>query len=192
VTLKPEPNNSWRNLYRLSAAALATAILAGCAANSNLDPLGGIGFREARFEEISLMREYRACREEGFSLDKKARSSGSAAMYLASARVLEKCEATVGPDFADGNKGERMRAYALSTQNYFKGGDVSKARETFDKFKARFPENDLYYPDGTSFITTMDALLGREGKWSFSEFSTLNVNGTMKSEMRRALYWKNK
>ena len=192
MTLKPASNNSLRALRRLSVAAISTVLLVGCVTNNDSDPLEGIGFREARFQEISVMREYRACRDEGYALDKKARTSGSAAMYLASARVLEKCETKVGPDFSDGEKSERMRAYALSVQNYFKGGDIAKARANFDKFQSHFPENDLYYPDGTSFITTMNALFGRQEKWSYSEFSTLNVNGTMKSEMRRILYWKNK
>ena len=60
------------------------------------------------------------------------------------------------------------------------------------KFKNRFAEYDFYYPDGTSFIVTMEALLGQREKWTFGEFSALNINDDLKSEMRRVLYWKNK
>ena len=39
---------------------------------------------------------------------------------------------------------------------------------------------------------TMEALLGRRESWTFGEFSALNINSDLKSEMRRVLYWKNK
>jgi len=178
-------------LRRTAVVAMTAATLAACAPTMNNDALEGIGYRQARFEQISAMRDYRRCRDEGIELDRKARTSGAIGTYLASARVLEKCEAALGPD-ADGIAlDERMRGYALSVQNYFKGGDVEHARENFDRFKKRFPDNDFYYPDGTSFVLTMEALLGRKERWTFGEFSALNINDSLKSEMRRVLYWKN-
>jgi hypothetical protein len=181
-----------RRLSRAAAAATVAATLAACAPTMTGDPLEGIGYRQARFDQISAMRDYRRCRDEGLELDRKARASGSAGTYLASARVLEKCEAGLGPDAEGIALDERMRAYALSVQNYFKGGDVEHARDNFDRFKTRFADHDFYYPDGTSFVLTMEALLGRKEKWTFGEFSTLNINDSLKSEMRRVLYWKNK
>ena len=171
--------------------ALAMGVLSACATDVS-GPLDGIGYRQARFEQIAMMREYRACRDQGVELDRQARSSGASGTYLASARVLAKCETGLGPDAAGLARDERMRAYALSVQNYFKGGDVEHARDNFGKFKARFADYDFYYPDGTSFVTTMEALLGQREKWTFGEFSALNINDGLKSEMRRVLYWKNK
>jgi hypothetical protein len=170
---------------------LALAGLSACATDVT-DPLEGIGYRQARFEQISMMREYRHCRDQGVELDRKARSSGASGTYLASARVLEKCETSLGPDAAGIARDERMRTYALSVQNYFKGGDVESARDNFGKFKTQFADYDFYYPDGTSFVTTMEALLGQRERWTFGEFSALNINDGLKSEMRRVLYWKNK
>ena len=121
-----------------------------------------------------------------------SRLAQSAGAYLASARLLEKCEAEMGPSGAGIAVDERISAYALSIQNYFKGGDVEHARANLDKFKRAFPDNDLYYPDGTSFTVTMEAVLGRREVWTFGEFAALNVNRTLKSEMRRLHYWKNK
>ncbi|MEE8515420.1 MAG: hypothetical protein V3T02_02160 [Alphaproteobacteria bacterium] len=188
---KHSSRNCVAQLRRIGTAAIAALTLAACANNGAL--IGeGIGFREARFEQISLMREYRKCRDQGFELDRKARNSGSTGTYLASAQVLEKCEASIGTDGNGIARDERMRAVALSVQNYFKGGDVEHSRNNFDKFKGKFPDHDLYYPDGSSFIVTMDALLGRKEHWTFGEFSALNVNSTLKGEMRRMLYWKNK
>ncbi len=179
-------------IRRIAAVSIASIALAACAGDSGFDPTEGIGFREARFEQISMMREYRACRDEGFDLDRQARNTGSRGKYLTSARVLEKCETEIGRDGSGIASDERMRAYALSIQNSFKGGDVERARNNFDKFKKAFSGHDLYYPDGSSFTVTMEAILGRKEQWTFGEFSALNVNDNVKSEMRRMNYWKNK
>ena len=48
-------------------------VCAACVTDINLQPPRGIGFREARFSEITAMREYRACRDEAVELDRQAR-----------------------------------------------------------------------------------------------------------------------
>ena len=83
-----------------------------------------------------------------------------------------------------------MRAYALGIQDYLKGGDVAKTSETLGKFRQAFPGKDLYYSDGSSFIETMSALLGQKEKSDYGRFAMLNVNETLKGEMRRIEYWK--
>jgi hypothetical protein len=85
---------------------------------------------------------------------------------------------------------ERMRNYALGVQNHFKGGDVVKARANLEKFKATFADKDLYYADGSSFVDTMEILLGLRDYTALGEFSVANVNSTVKSELRRVRYWK--
>ncbi len=181
-----------RNFARTSCIALAAITAAACTGNMPSDPLEGIGYREARFNDISQMREYRKCRDEGFALDHKARATSSLGTYIASAKVLERCETEIGPESSGIARDERMRAYAVSIQNFFKGGDVDHSRQNFDKFKKRFPKNDFYYADGSSFVVTMEALLKRKENQSFGEFSALNVSDNLKSEMRRIMYWKNK
>ncbi len=192
MSANQSPRNFITTLRRVIAVAIPAVVLAACATGNGVDFAEGIGFREARFQQISMMREYRACRDQGVELDRQARNTGSRGKYLASARVLENCETEIGPDGSGIARHERMRAYALSIQNHFKGGNVERARENFDKFKQTFPRHDLYYPDGSSFTVTMEALLGRTERWTFGEFSALNVNDSVKSEMRRMLYWKNK
>lgn len=186
-----KPYQSSPSLRRTAFVVLAMGALSACATDVS-GPLEGIGYRQARFEQITMMREYRACRDQGVELDRKARSSGASGTYLASAQVLEKCETGLGPESAGIARNERMRTYALSIQNYFKGGDVERSRDNFGKFKNQFTGYDFYYPDGTSFVTTMEALLGQRDRWTFGEFSALNINDGLKSEMRRVLYWKNK
>jgi hypothetical protein len=153
-------------------------------------PGAGIGFREARFAEISAMREYRSCRDEALTLDSQARRSGSSAQYLQSAKLIAKCESGLGPDMAGIARQERMRTYALGVQNRLKGGDVAGARSGLEKFRAAFAGNDLYYPDGTSFTETMELVLGLRDSTAVGGFSLANVNGELKAELRRARYWK--
>ena len=164
--------------------------LSACTFTAQTDPAEGIGFREARFAEISAMREYRKCRDDGLELDRQARQEGSAGRYLASARLLETCEANLGPEAKGVAKDERMRAYALTVQNHLKGGDVAKARENLDRFKSAFEGKDLVYADGSSFTETMEILLGLRERSSVGEFSMANVGESLKAELRRVRYWK--
>jgi len=171
----------------LAATALA---LSACVMNQQSTQGEGIGFREARFQEISAMRDYRACRDDALELDTQARTTGNIGRYLASAELLEKCETELGPETAGVAKEERMRAYALSVQNYLKGGDVHKAAANLEKFKRSFPDKDLYYADGSSFTTTMEALLGQKDKTTFGRFAAKNISHDLAGEMRRVRYWK--
>ncbi len=166
--------------------------LSGCNSVSNFSnaKLEGIGYREARFAEISVMRDYRKCRDDAFSLDKKAREDGSVARYAASAKLLESCEANLGPEAEKLAEEERMRAYALAIQNYFKAGEVVKARQSLEKFKSKFKNKDLNYANGSSFVETMEVLTGIKDRENISEFAMANVGNNLKSELRRIRYWK--
>ena len=56
----------------------------------------GIGYRESRFAEISAMSSYRKCRHQALDLDKQARKERTPSRYLASARLIDKCESELG------------------------------------------------------------------------------------------------
>ncbi|MDP6565677.1 MAG: hypothetical protein QF578_12690 [Alphaproteobacteria bacterium] len=173
----------------LASAAATALLLAACNPQTTAMQKEGIGFRQARFAEISAMRDYRQCRDDAVQLDRQARAAASPARYLAAARALEKCEAGVGPEGAQVGQDERMRAYALSVQDHFKGGDVAKARANLATFKESYPGADLYYADGASFVETMEILLGLRDRTAVGEFSTANVGGELKGELRRVRYW---
>jgi hypothetical protein len=139
---------------------------------------------------MTAIREYRSCRDEALKLDTQARQSGNIGRYLASAGLLEKCETELGSGGADVAVDERTRAYALSIQNYLKGGDVTKASANLEEFKQAFPGKDLYYADGSSFIETMEVLLAK--KEVESRYAWLNVSENLKKEMRRKSHWTRK
>ena len=83
--------------------------------------------------------------------DKQGESAKALEHYIRSLAIKE---AALGPEIARLAVEERMRAYALSVQNYFKGGDVASARANLGKFKTAFAGKDLYYADGASFSDT--------------------------------------
>ena len=149
----------------------------------------GIGFRQARFAEMSAMKTWRDCRDEALALDKSARIKGLASQYLASAKAIEACEANTGPEISGLNQEERMRTMAIASLNFLKGGDMDRARSSFQKFKQHFGIADLRFADGTSFIETMSMLLTMSEPTSIGTYSMANVNPVLKSELRRARYW---
>ncbi|MCR9073107.1 MAG: hypothetical protein NXI18_15445 [Alphaproteobacteria bacterium] len=145
---------------RLSVLTLTlTVSLSACLTSPPPPPAEGIGYRAARFAEIEAMRAYRACRDEGLSLDRQARAGGDAGRYLAVARILEGCEADLGTAAASLNVEERMRAYGVSVLARLKGGDVAGARNALDRFGAAFDGRDLFFDDGASFIDSVAAVL---------------------------------
>jgi hypothetical protein len=77
---------------------------------------------------------------------------------------------------------------AIASLNFLKGGDMNRARSSFQKFKQHFSIADLRFPDGTSFTETMSMLLTMSEPTSIGTYSMANVNPVLKSELRRARY----
>ena len=178
-----------RTAFKAGLLALTLAGLSACQTTGTTTAAEGIGYRAARAEQISVMREYRACVEEAVSLDGQARRNASAAQYMASALLIENCEKNLGPVANDGTQDERMRAYALGTFNALKGGDAAKATQMLQQFETAFDGRDLYFQDGTSFTESMGSLLGREGTEIVGQPSTRNVSRALKDEVRRIDHW---
>jgi hypothetical protein len=183
-------NQSYGRHFRMLLAATALAgALAACTTSG--PPGEGIGFREARFAEISASRDWHTCRDEAVALDRQAHDEASPARYLAAAKLIEKCESDIGPDAVTRIPADaRMHAYALAAQDYLKGGDLPNARERLDRLKAAFPRADLYYANGASFIDTMEFLTGERDRTAVGALGVANVDEEFKSEIRRAQYWK--
>lgn len=170
------------------AAALGGCVTLPGAGGGNPDE--GIGYRQARFQQVQQVRDYRTCRDHGVELDTKARSSGEPSGYLAAARMLEGCETDLGSAASTLAVEERMRALALAVQGRMKGGDLRGARAALDRMQDGFKDRDLYFDDGTSFIESMDALLVAGGDGGRVAPSTANVPTTLKEELRRIAEWR--
>ena len=179
-------------IKKLGALALVGLSLSACnvTMGTQQNAAEGIGFRQARFAEMSAMKTWRDCRDEAFALDKSARVKGLASQYLASAKAIEACEANTGSEISGLNQEERMRTVAIASLNYLKGGDMDRARSSFQNFKQHFGSVDLRFSDGTSYTETMSMLLTMSEPTSIGAFSMANVNPALKSELRRTRYWK--
>ena len=174
--------------------ALATALVALSACTTDFIGTSasreGIKFRSDRNAEIMAARSWRDCRDNALMVDGRARATASAAKYATSARALERCESSLS-DVAQIPQEERMQAYAVGIQNYLKAGDAAAARRNLNSFKRAFDGQDLYFADGSSFLQTMELVLGLSEKTAAAPYSVANISGDMKREIRRMRYWKN-
>jgi hypothetical protein len=169
---------------------VATAGLAGCVTDKPSDE--GIGYRQARFDQIQAMRDYQACTDQGVELDRQARTSGEPGRYLAAARVLEGCETKLGEAAETVDVEDRMRSFGLSIHARIKGGDLDTARKGLDSFLESFRGRDLYFDDGTSFIETTRALLSAGGENTRGPRATANISTGLGDELRRIAMWRRK
>jgi hypothetical protein len=179
-------------ILKTTGLGLLMISITACNMNGASNPKDTAEFRQSRYEEVLKLQDFEACREEALELDSQARTRASSGAYLTSARVMDKCNADLGEAAEGIPRHQRMRLSALATLNYFRGGDIERARRTFEKFKNSYPGHDLYFAGGASFLATSEALLGRTKPYSYGEFAALNVNENVKSEMRRINHWKNK
>lgn len=181
-----------RTAKRLTGLSIALLALSACNLNGSSNPIDEAGFRQTRYQEMMRIDGFEACREEALTMDRQARGRDSKGAYITSATIMEKCVADLGGKTRGVPEAERMRLGALTTLNYLKGGDAEKARQSLGVFRANFPERDLYFSDGSSFVQTAELLLDRTENVSFGAFATMNVNSDVKNEMRRMTHWKNK
>jgi len=150
----------------------------------------GIGFRQARFEEIASMRQYRNCVEDAYTVAEEAGRNQQAAGYRTSAKIIEKCEADLGPEAQNIAPEERMQAYAIGILNYIKAGDIQKAGANLETFKSAYSGYDLYLPSGASFIDTVSVLTGKSTAIPRQKLAMMNLSPDLRAEMQRARFWK--
>ncbi|OUR79049.1 hypothetical protein A9Q83_05560 [Alphaproteobacteria bacterium 46_93_T64] len=180
-----------RIIPKACVASLAL-LLGACQLTTTPDPTAGLEFRAERYAQYERKQVFENCRNEALQRDEDARRKGSSGAYLTSARVADKCVSELGSGSDVVPKGEQMRISALAIVNYFKGGDMEQARRSFEAFKSKYPQHDLYFSDGSSFVASSEAILGRTDDWTFGTFAALNVNDDLKREIRRMHHWKNK
>ena len=126
-TTLPSRRENINIIQRGGVAAALLLSLSACVTQGLQTPVEGIGFREARFEEISAMRSYRGCREAALKLDTQARKSGETGRYIASARMLENCEADLGAEAAEVARDERKRSKLSEGRRHGKSGNKLRA-----------------------------------------------------------------
>ena len=81
-----------------------------------------------------------------------------------------------------------MQFNALAFMNFVKAGDMQAAAESLSQFRQRFPQQDLYFEDYSSFIDTAIALVDQH-KLNQNQIKLLNINPQLRAEIRRQQKW---
>ena len=135
--------------------------------------------------------DFRTCRDDALTLARKARAAGVPGRYLASARLLASCPEKLGPNPSTTAQRERMRVMALSVVTYLKGGHVQAATEELNAFETAYPNRDLYFANGASFVESMSVLVNQTSDKNSPSVATMNVPENLKHEIRRTRHWAN-
>ena len=183
-------NKHQRAVLSFAAGAIALSTLGACVP-ATTGGMEGIDFREARFQEISTMRDYRGCVDDALKVAEQSKASGQTGGYRTSAKIFERCEAELGPEATQLAREERMRNYALGIVNYIKAGDIRQAQTNLEKFQKAFSGNDLYLPNGASFIDSITLLTTKRDDASAPEMAMMNVSSALRAEIQRMRFWKN-
>lgn len=129
------------------------------------------------------------CKAQAFDMERHAQATASVPQYLAAARALDNCIPALLPDdISDDESQYVMQMMAVSTLNYLKGGDVANAQNKLEQFDRRFPQQDLYFRDYTSFRDTANALLFNK-ELSENQIASLNISRQLRDELERQHYW---
>ena len=64
-----------------------------------------------------------------------------------------------------------------------------EAEQQLNAFKKKFPKRDLLLEDGSSFVDTIELIVGLAPKEQSAKGSLLNASTALKSELRRQQYW---
>lgn len=155
-----------------------------------------------------VQEAFSRCKHDALELDKSAREQKSPAQYAASAKTIDLCLVEVDEQRDAISVEQRMQIHALMVLNYFKAGDIKKARLQLHAFELSYPGRDLYFQDYTSFIDSFRVLLdypnvrernivksrAAEGRISnYAAYShsrdLLNINPDLASEIARYRYW---
>ena len=60
-----------------------------------------------------------------------------------------------------------------------------------EKFQKAFSGNDLYLPNGASFIDSITLLTTKRDDASAPEMAMMNVSSALRAEIQRMRFWKN-
>jgi hypothetical protein len=186
---RKQTNSTSRAPLAAIAGIIGITTLAGCVP-ATTGGMEGIGFRQARFQEISAMRNYRGCVDDALKVSDQAKASGQPGGYRTSAKILEKCESDLGPEANTLAQEERMRNYAVGIINYIKAGDIQDAQVNLETFKKSFDGHDLYMPNGASFIDTVTLLTAKRDDATPQQMAMMNVSSDLRAEIQRVRFWK--
>jgi hypothetical protein len=169
---------------RLTALALLST-LAACGSTSNQVMSAPAAITNTAPTEVIDQD----CLTQASLLAQSAETSGATAQYVQAGRYMQSCLQQPLPAPLDKYQSQSvMQLMANITLNFIQGGDIAAAQQQLRHFDRKFPNQDLYLPDFTSFRDTATALL--EGaNMSTHQLANLNISRDLRSELERQQYW---
>jgi hypothetical protein len=130
------------------------------------------------------------CYSQVLEREKSVGKSTDLAQQIALAKAATRCieNKSFYPKHPDNQMA--MQLNALAVVNYIKAGETEMAQHSLASFRATFVQQDLLFADYTSFVDTAIALLEYEAL-SAHQLQTLNINSTLRNELKRQQYWRN-
>lgn len=175
-----------KHTFKILFVIMSAAIISACSSTTKSEPMmpdTNVPINNDYYQSIEP-----SCEEQAMGMDRSAQQSGQAAQYMASAKAMLRC--VQGIQFSkghpDADKG--LRLMALSVINFVKGGDIDGAQIALKKTQSKFPNQDLYFADYSSFIDTATALL-EQHKLTRHQLAALNISADLRTEIERQQYW---
>ncbi|MGL1958190.1 MAG: hypothetical protein OCD00_12825 [Colwellia sp.] len=171
--------------------ALLVFSLAACSATS--DSLSNLSGSSSSNQQLPVQARNQTinqqCVQNAMAVEHQASISHSTAQYLAAANALTTCIADLTIEKTSPEQQKNvMQLHAITTLNYIKGGDIAKAKQMLEHFQHKYPQQDLYFDDYTSFLDTATALLSSESLTTL-QLASLNISRTLRDEIELKHYW---
>jgi hypothetical protein len=177
---------SSKHTLKALVVLLASAVISACSSTSSNEPT--IRISNTTTQDDYYQRIDTACEQQAIEMDSFAQQSGQNAQYLASAKAMLRC--VDGIQFAKGhpNADQALRLMAMSVMNFVKGGDINAAQKALKVTRIKFPNQDLFFADYSSFFDTATALIEQQ-KLSRQQLAALNISAPLRAEIERQQYW---
>jgi outer membrane PBP1 activator LpoA protein len=175
-----------KHVIKVLSVILAAAFISACSSTTKSEPSLLVNNHHSSndyYQNIDI-----ACEQQAIEMDSFAQQSGQPAQYLASAKAMLRCVS--GIQFPKGHPDapKALRLMALSVVNLVKGGDIEAAHIALKQTRSKFPSQDLYFADYSSFFDTATALLEQQ-KLSRHQLAALNISADLRTEIERHQYW---
>jgi hypothetical protein len=175
---------------KLIAFLALLALLGGCSSTSSQvqEPLPSNSPLTVSAGPVKALID-QVCYSQAEKIAAAAETSGSMAQYLSAGRYMQSCLQNPMSAPLDNSQSQAvMQLMAKATVNFIQGGDIAAAQQQLRRFEQRFPDQDLYLPDYTSFRDTASALLNKHSS-SANQLAQLNISRELREELERQAYW---
>ncbi len=185
--MKPQSITTHYFFIAVSAALLLTGCSSTAQYASNDSPLGNLN-DSSSVEAPGPERLDAECHSNVLERENRVGDSPDIAQQIALANAAARCieNKSFFPKHPDNQMA--MQLNALAVVNFIKAGETQLAEQSLAQFRKQFPQQDLLFADYTSFVDSAVALL-QHTELSVHQLSVLNINESLRRELKRNDYW---